>query len=236
MSRPLRTTSLLAAGAALAACADDPLRPERARPARVALALDSTTALASLGDTARVTARVLDAAGRPVAGAVVRWSLAGGAVARDGEGVYRAVANGRATVVAEVDVGETGVAPAGYWARRVADSVTIDVRQRAARLAIARADTAFRTLGARRLLAVAVTDARGHALLDGPPPLAWRSADPGVVAVDAAGLLHSVARGSARVTVQAGTLSGAATFTVNPTCRTPRAWCSRSAASRGAPA
>ncbi|MDF1505192.1 hypothetical protein, partial [Roseisolibacter sp. H3M3-2] len=167
MSR-LRTALLLAAGAALAACADDAPRADAARPARVALALDSAT-LASLGDSARVTARVLDAGRRRFAGAAVRGSLSAAAMARDREGVYRAVANGRAVVRAEVDVGETGVAPGGYWARPVADSVVLEVRQRPARPALVPVDTALRALGERRQRVARVTDARGHALLDGPP-------------------------------------------------------------------
>jgi hypothetical protein len=190
----------------------------------VALTLEGPATLTSLDDTARVRARVLDAAGRELDGSALRWSVRpGGAIAPDGAGIYRAVGNGRATVVAEIDVGETGVRPDGYWASRVADSVVVDVRQRAARLALAPADTGFWTLGAVRRLAVRVTDARGHALLDGPPPLTWRSADAAVVAVDADGVVRSVAEGVSRVTVQAGDLAGATTFTVSP--RRPHTSC-----------
>jgi uncharacterized protein YjdB len=53
-------------------------------------------------------------------------------------------------------------------------------------------------------------------MLDDPPPLSWRSTDPGVVAVDSAGVVRARGEGRARITVHADALSGAATFVVNP--------------------
>lgn len=221
--RPLAALAALAV-ATLAACAPDAaLRPDVAQPTTVGLTA-AAAPLASIGDTALVRPRVLDQHGQPLAGVRLRWSLSrDGVVVQDAEGVYRAVGNGRVTVVASVDPGTTGVRPAGYWADRLTDSVTIEVRQRAARLALAPVDTAFAALGTARQLRVTVTDARGHALLDGPPPLAWRSGDARVVAVDGAGVVRSLAEGTARVTVEAESLVGAATFTVQP--RLPHTSC-----------
>jgi hypothetical protein len=220
-----RLALLLASSATLGACSpDDAVRPEAARPARITLDADTRAALASLGDTARVTPRVLDQEGRPLAGVALRWSLApAGVVQRDAEGVYRAVGNGRATIVAAVDVGETGVRADGYWATPVADTVVVEVRQRPARLTLAAVDTAFGTLGALRQLRAEVTDARGNALLDGPPPLTWRAENAAVLAVDGAGVVRSLGEGTSRVTVQADGLAGAATFTVSP--RLPHTSC-----------
>ena len=228
MSRhPLRPLAALAAlaVATLAACAPDAaLRPDVAQPTTVGLTAVAAAPLASIGDTALVRPRVLDQHGQPLDGVRLRWSLSrDGVVAQDAEGVFRAVGNGRVTVVASIDPGTTGVRPAGYWADRVADSVVIEVRQRAARLALAPVDTAFGALGTARQLRVTVTDARGHALLDGPPPLTWLSGDARVIAVDGAGVVRSMAEGTARVTVQAESLVGAATFTVQP--RLPHTSC-----------
>jgi hypothetical protein len=216
---------LLAASATLAACAPDAtLRPEAAEPADVALSVDAAAPLASLGDTALVRLRVVDRDGRAMEGLPLRWSLSpAGVLRQEAPGVYRAVGNGRATVVAELDPGATGVQPGGYWAGRIADSVVVEVRQRAARLTLAPVDTAFATLGALRPMRVQVTDARGHALLDGPPPLTWASTDAGVLSVDGAGVVRSIGEGTARITVQAAGLAGAATFTVSP--RLPHTSC-----------
>ena len=219
-----RAAAVLAASALAACVPADPLRPDGAYPTGLVLTADAQGPLASLGDTARVVARVLDVHGASLPTVPLRWTLRpAGVLVRDGEGIYRAVGNGRVTLVAEIAVGETGVRPAGYYAKPVADSVVLEVRQRPARLAIAPVDTAFATLGASRALRALVTDARGNAMLDGPPPLTWLSADPRVLAVDAAGVLRSVGEGAARVTVRSDALSGAATFSVQP--RLPHTSC-----------
>lgn len=225
IDRALLTASLLAASLLLGGCAaDDVLVPDDRHAAGVSLTASVSVALASIGDTALVQPRVYDQHGATIAGARLRWSVRpAGVVQQDAEGVYRAVGNGRVTVVAEVDPGETGVRPAGYWAGRVADSTVIEVRQRAAHLAVAPVDTAFGTLGAARQLRVQVTDARGNAMIDGPPPLAWQSADARVVTVDGAGVVRSLGEGTARIVVRADQLTGAATFTVQP--RLPHTSC-----------
>jgi hypothetical protein len=216
---------LLAASLTLTACgADDLLRPDSARPSKLTLTSKSTASLASLNDTALVSARVLDQSGNAMDGVRLRWTLlTPGVVSREADGVYRAIGNGRATVVAQVDIAETGAHPHGYYASPVADTVVIEVRQRPARLTIAPVDTAFGALGAARQLLVQVTDARGNAMIDGPPALVWRSADAKIVSVDTNGVVRSLGEGSARVTVQAGDLSGATNFIVRP--RLPHTSC-----------
>jgi hypothetical protein len=201
-----------------AACAPDAaLDPARTRPARLVLTAAGAAPMASLGDTALVVARVLDGAGNVLPNVRVRWALAGaGVVQQDGEGVFRAVGNGRVTVVADVDPGRTGVRPAGYYVGSVADSVVLEVRQRPARLALAPVDTAFGSIGAARQLRVQIADARGNPMPGALAALAWRSADARVVSVDGAGVVRSVGEGSAQVTVQADGLAGAATFAVRP--------------------
>jgi hypothetical protein len=216
---------VLAASLALTACAaNDAVGPSGSRAAKVSVAVNSPASLTSFGDTVTLSPRVLDAEGRPLDGARIRWSLSdAGIVQRDGDGIYRAIGNGKVTIVAELDPGGTGVRPAGYWAGRLADSVVVEVQQRPARLALAPVDTAFGTLGGSRQLNVQVTDARGNVIANGALPLIWQSADSSVVTVDSAGTVHSLGEGSARVTVRSDTLSGAAIFTVN--ARRPHTSC-----------
>ena len=224
-----RHTLLLAASVgasfAVTACSPGDLAgPDGARPASIALRASHDGALASLGDSAVLQPHVLDETGRALHGVPLRWSASpAGIVVQDAEGVYRAIGNGRVTIVAEIDVGRTGVRPDGYWAARVADSVVVDVQQRGTRLVLAPVDTAFSTLGAMRQMRVLVTDARGHPLAGARPSLTWTSAQPGVVKVDGTGAVRSVAEGTGLVTVQAAGLSGAATFTVRP--RLPHTSC-----------
>jgi hypothetical protein len=209
---------LLAATVVFTACdANDPLGVSGSQPETVILSAEGSGLLTSLGDTAIVRSQVLDHSGTQLDSAPLRWTITPADIVQaDGEGVFRAVGNGRVTIVAAIDVARTGVRPSGYWAGRLADTVVIEVRQRASRLAVAPVDTAFTTIGARRQLGVQVTDARGNAMLDGPPPLTWRSADPRVVTVDSAGLVRSSGEGDAKVMVHADDLAGAATFTVRP--------------------
>lgn len=215
----------LCAAALLTACsADDAVAPAGAVATRVVLTASSTTSLGSLGDSALLTPRVLDAGGRVVPNVKLLWSVStAGIVQADGEGVYRAIANGRVTIIAAVDPGQTGVHPKGYWAEPIADSVTVDVRQRPVRLAVAPVDTAFKSIGATRALQVQATDARGNPMPSAIMSLTWQSADPRVVTVDSAGLVRSRGEGTARVTVRADSLVGAATFAVNP--RLPHTSC-----------
>ena len=221
----LRGGLLLAATVALTACdTRHPLAPERSQPAAVTLTTEISAALASLGDTAIVRPQVHDRSGTPLSGVPLRWSLApAGIVEMDGEGIFRAIGNGRVTIVAEIDPGQTGVRPSGYWAGRLADSVVLEVQQRPARLALASVDTAFTTLGGRRQLSVQIADARGNAMLDGPPPLTWQTTDPRVVTVDSAGVVRSLGEGAAQITVHAAGLRGATMFTVLP--RLPHTSC-----------
>ncbi len=216
---------LLAATVVFAACdANEPLGASGSEAEAVTLSTQGPTLLTSLGDTAIVRSQVLDRSGTPLDSVPLRWTITPADVVQaDGEGVFRAVGNGRVTVVAAIDVADTGVRPGGYWASRLADTVVIEVRQRPSRLVIAPVDTAFTTIGARRQLSVQVSDARGNPMLGGPPPLTWRSADPRVVTVDSAGVVRSSGEGDAQVIVQADEVVGAAAFTVRP--RLPHTSC-----------
>lgn len=210
--------------ASAAACAPDSVVAPREKATGVVLST-SKASLASLGDSATVTSRVLDRDGKVVSGVKLSWSVtpANGVLQRDGEGVYRAVGNGHAVIVAEIDPNATGVRPSGYWAGHTADTIVVDVRQRAARILLTSVDTAFVTLGASRTMRAQMTDARGNSLRDVLPTLVWESANASIVTVDAAGLVRSTGEGDAAVRVRADDATATATFTVRP--RVPHTSC-----------
>lgn len=220
-----RRLAAVASSLALVACGTD---TTAAAPVPAALRLERLgrdSILASLGDTAAFRAVVVDAAGQPVEGAAITWRVTRDSVlAQDAAGTFRALDNGRTTVVAEVQRAGQGVRPGAYFVGRVADSVVVEVRQQAASLRVV-ADTQFTALGAARTVRAALADARGNPLrASAPAPaLAWRSGDPRIVSVDSTGTVRAIADGSAPVTVQAGTLAGQATFTVN--ARLPHTSC-----------
>lgn len=212
-----RSLTLLAAAVTLTACAgQDVVAPSQSRVARITVAANASTPLTSLGDTVVLTHTALDADGNPVSGARLRWSVRpAGIIHEDSDGVFRAIGNGQATIVAELDPSQAGVRPAGYYVGQLSDSVVVTVRQIAARITLAPVDTVFGLLGSSRQLHAQVTDARGNALLDGPPQLLWHSADTTVVTVDSAGMVRSRGQGSAHVTVQAAELTGVIGFSVD---------------------
>jgi hypothetical protein len=214
----------VAVSVAMSACGSgDVFAPGDVQAASLSLKVLGTSSLASLGDSALLNPKVLDASGNMLSTRDVRWSVRPqGIVVQEGT-AFRAVGNGRVTIVAEIELGQTGVRPDGYWAERVADSVTIDVQQRAVRLSLAPVDTAFTTLGALRKLLVTATDARGHALIGNLPALTWSSSQPSAATVDSTGVVKSLAEGLSVVTVQTAGLLGVVIFTVRP--RLPHTSC-----------
>jgi hypothetical protein len=223
MSR-IRVPLLLTALFTLTACTTDlPSASADDAPATVSLTVTGPAVLTSLGDTVLLRTQVGSRAGTPTGRDGLRWTVEpAGIIEAVGPDAFRAVRNGRVTIVASIDPARTGVRPAGYWAERTTDTVTIEVRQRAVSLTLAPVDTLFTTVGAMRTIAVSVRDARGHLLEDAPPP-AWLTADPRIVTVDASGAVRSAGEGSAQVTVQVGGLTGSLPFTVRP--RLPHTSC-----------
>ncbi len=192
---------------ALAACGNEtPTAPFRGGVATaLALSVANGGALASLGDTAVITARVADANGTALTDAPLRWTVsAPGVVEVVGPGRLRALRNGRVTVVATIDPTLTGVAPDGYYADRLGDSVTIEVRQVPARI-VGALDALFLTVGARRPLQLQVLDARGTPIApEVMPRVLLATGNANVVTVDSAGQVRSVGDGTTTVTVSAG--------------------------------
>ena len=171
--------------------------------------------LAALGDTAALTARVLDAQGNEIPGEAVSWSSSFPEVATvDAAGVVTAVVNGRATVTASAS-GATGRA-------------TVIVDQRVVSVDIDPGEVELTSVGDTAALTLRAFDANGHEVpyAGDIMSFAWRSADLDVAIVSSLfGLTaqaHAAGAGTTTVTVTAvtedgGRLSGTATVTVTVT-------------------
>ena len=142
--------------------------------------------LAALGDTAALTARVLDAQGNEISGEAVSWSSNFPEVATvDAAGVVTAVVNGRATVVASAS-GATGAA-------------TVIVDQRVVSVDIDPGEVELTSVGDTAALTLRAFDANGHEVpyAGDIMSFAWRSAD-----LDAAIVSSLFGLGPAQVLVQ----------------------------------
>ncbi len=206
---------LLLGTMALAACqSDSAVAPGGATPDRVTIAR-TVTPLASFGDTAILTTSVVDAAGKPVSGAPLRWTVSAPEVLEPvGPGVFRARANGTAVVRVQIDPAATGAKPSGYFAARLADSIVVTVLQQPARIEPTTADTAFTLLGAVKTIGVRVTDARGNPLTV-PFTLQWSSANANIVSVDNNGRATAKGNGRTTLSVRAGNATWSGGVNVN---------------------
>ena len=180
-------------------------------PARVEVTPREVT-LAALGNTATLTARVLDAQGNEISGEAVSWSSNFPEVATvDAAGVVTAVVNGRATVTAS--------------ASGVSGEATVTVWQRAVSVAIDPGEVELTSVDETAELTLRAFDANGHEAPGGGDItgiFAWRSADLNVARVSSVGGLtaevRAIGAGTATVTVTLddGRLSATATVTVVP--------------------
>ena len=166
---------------------------------------------AALGDTAELTARVLDAQDNEIFGEEVSWSSLSPEVATvNAAGVVTAVANGIATVTAS--------------ASGVSGEATVTVWQRAASVAIDPGEVELTSVGDTASLTLLAFDANGHEAPDGGDitSWSWRSANLNVAIVSSLfgeAQVRAVGAGTTEVTVAAETedgvrLSGTATVTV----------------------
>ena len=160
---------------------------------------------------APITARVADAAGRPVAGVAVRWEAPGGRLD---------------IISSESDT--LGRVAARWWLPTAAgdahlkvvaadeDSATLRVR------AVADAPATVLVLPNRTRITIDDTTSVRALLLDrylnpvGDAAALWETRDTSVLAIDAAGLVRAHRNGSGRVVAHVGTLSGEATVGVGP--------------------
>ncbi len=210
---------------AIMACAPaDMTRTPDAAAGTIDLTLVSAAQLESFGDTAILQTRVRDLAGGTMSAVPMKWSASpAGIVQTLANGRFMAIGNGRVTVVAEVDPASSGVRPGGYVASPLADSVVLEVRQRAADIALIGADTLFRTIGAARVMRVQAVDRRGHPVMAIVAPISWRSEQTGIVTIDSLGVARSRSEGVARVIASSGSVSKSLNITVSP--RLPHVSC-----------
>jgi hypothetical protein len=189
---------VFAAAAATLGCGDAKTEPERPIPAAVQLDRDKL-GFTALGDTARLSARVLDRAGVQISGSPVSWNSSDRSIATvDHTGLVRAVASGSATLSAS--------------AASASAEVRVTVVQRVADLSV----TVPRPLlgvGDTTRAAARARDANEHDVAG--LSLSWSSADPEIASVDEAGLVTGLAPGAARIVGSART----ATDTVSASAR-----------------
>ena len=139
----------------------------------------------ALGDTIRVTARVLDANGHVVEDAVLDWvSSDPSVVSVDDSGLVTAVGEGSASVLATSGPAE--------------GSADFSVEQQVAVVQLSPAPDTLRSLGSTFQLTATGLDANGHAT--GVTGFVWTSADDSVATVNDVGLITAVGNGSTDVT------------------------------------
>ena len=194
----LRPAVVLTLAAALSCGGDETIPPDPPEPTRVTVSPGSLQ-FAALQDTARLSAQVHDQYGDLMADAAVTWSSSDASVASvDSEGLVRSVGNGEAVVTAT--------------AGSAADSATVTVAQVVSSVGVSPAALEFSALGDTLRLAAEPVDANGHPV-EGAMVM-WASGDTAVAAVDASGLVRSVANGEAVVSATAGSASGTAEVSV----------------------
>ena len=174
----------------------------RQRPASLWIDPGHPLLMEALGDTSRLTARVLDPNGRVVAGAPVVWSAGDTAVATVGtQGLVTALANGGTTVkAAHADL---------------VDYVAVTVRQVPASVRLTPADDTlrFESLGDTIRLAAEVLDANGHEV-EGVQ-VAWATSEPRIASVDRHGLVTAEDNGIAIVSASIRAVSASALVEVD---------------------
>ena len=183
------------------ACGDSsPAEPPTSVPASVAITPSSVT-FAALGQTAQLTATVLDQSGQSMQGVTVVWSTSAGSVVTvNAAGLVTAIGNGDATVTATVQGGDAS------------GSAGVTVAQQAQEIQLSRTAGMFRALGDTLRLSANALDANGNAIAD--VGFVWSSSDASVVAVDSTGLVTATGNGSASVLATSGPARGRAEFTV----------------------
>jgi trimeric autotransporter adhesin len=145
----------------------------------------------ALGETATLAAGAVDQFGNPTAGSVTWSSLAPDVAEIDLTGLVRAVAPGTAGITATIGT--------------AVGSAVIDVQQQIVRVRVSSPWHTFSAIGDTHRFSATALDANDRPVVGAP--LAWSSADPGIVTVDETGLARAVAAGS---TLLLATSNGAA--------------------------
>lgn len=141
------------------------------------------------GETVVLSVVVVDDAGKPVTvPRTITWSSSDAGVARVEDGKVEAVGPGSATITA------------GSGSLKGTSAVRVRVPE-FSRLALTPAKSQKMKKGDRLTFKVAAVDRKGQKV--GGVPVAWRSSNPKVATVSAAGVVSAVTKGSAKITASA---------------------------------
>ena len=180
---------------------DSPTQPAQQVPARITLSATSIS-LNAIGETAVMTATVLDQDNDVIQGADVTWKSSDTNVATvSGNGQITAVDNGSAQITATA-----GAASA---------SANVTVSQSANSVTVTPASVTLTAVGATAQLDATVYDSGNKPIPDAE--ITWSSNDPAVATVSASGLVTAVTNGTARISASSGNNSASATITVMQT-------------------
>ena len=158
-----------------------------------------SASFASLGDTVRLGARVLDENGQVIENAMVSWASSEPDIARvNHAGLVTSSGNGTARVTAT--------------SGQASGAATIDVEQVATGIRVFPSVDTLRTLGGTLQLSATVSDANDRVIREAE--VVWVSSDTLVVTVDAAGLATATGNGSAAVSATSRGLSETVSLTV----------------------
>jgi uncharacterized protein YjdB len=154
-----------------------------------------------IGETMRLTARLIDGEGNELAGRTVSWSSTNGSIASvDGSGVVTGHTLGSATITASAE-GRTGQTDVTVT-RRPVSTVEVLPPAVAARL------------GDRLTLQAIVHTNDGSVVTD--RPVVWSSQAPAVATVDGSGNVSTLSAGTATIVATAEGESGQSVITVAP--------------------
>lgn len=199
---------------ALTTCGkDSPTRPNSPNPApptpvvsvatRIELKPPSAT-LDSVGDTIKITARVLDQHNAPIPSAVVTWSSSDASVVTvNASGLVTATGNGTATVTARSGTA-TSIVP-------------VTVMQVAVSIVIEPSAVTLMSLGSTIQLTATVVDRNGQPITD--IVITWQSSNTTVATVSASGLVTAFGIGTATITALSGSIARTVSVVVTDTAR-----------------
>lgn len=183
---------------AVLACGDEPVDPPPPTPVPTTITVSpAAIELTSLGETARMTAEVLDQFGNAMSVAVAWSSSAAGVATVNPAGVVTAESNGVASIVAT--------------AGQASGSAAATVEQRVASISLIPAAFSLITAGSVPMTATAA-DANGQPMAHAA--FSWRSSDTAVVRLTGSFVAEAVSLGSAYVVAASGNVEDTAGISV----------------------
>ena len=173
--------------------------PPTPTPVATSITLSATSlSFSSLGETSQLSATVKDQNGATMSGASVTWSSSSASIATvSSTGLVTSVADGTATITAT--------------SGSLSATASVTVAQAAANLVLSDSILTFASLASTQQLTATVTDASGETISGAT--VTWTTSDAAVATVSDAGLVTSVAYGTATITATSGSLSATASVT-----------------------